>query len=105
TVSIPATVNGTSSSGMLSTETFTFPTDSIWKAKYSNLVFGCAFSNWNIPFAEGPGNVIAGVLGLNGVIHSMLVQLQERTKKRFSFCPSSLETPTLLQFGDASASM
>ncbi|PON69494.1 Aspartic peptidase [Trema orientale] len=95
-------LNG-SSSGVVSTETFAFPADSksTWKTtNYSNLVFGCGFDNHNMPFATGPNNVIAGVFGLNLGRQSMLVQLQAQTKRRFTYCLSSLETPTLLQLGD-----
>ncbi|PON69495.1 Aspartic peptidase [Trema orientale] len=97
-----------SSSGVVSTETFTFRTESRFRttAEYPDLVFGCAFDNRNIPFAEGPGNVIAGVFGLDLGRQSMLVQLQAQTKLRFSYCLSWSDRSTMLQFGDdASASM
>ncbi|PON73939.1 Aspartic peptidase [Parasponia andersonii] len=97
-----------SGSGVVSTETFTFRTESRFRstAKYPDLVFGCAFDNRNIPFAEDPGNVIAGVFGLDLGRQSMLVQLQAQTKLRFSYCLSWSDRSTVLQFGDeASASM
>ena len=51
-------INATSS-GVVSTETFTFPTNSNQTTvKYSSLVFGCGVNNTNINFGNLPYNII-----------------------------------------------
>ncbi|PON69496.1 Aspartic peptidase [Trema orientale] len=89
-----------SGNGFLSTETFTFPYSTTNQTtKYSSLVFGCGIDNRNAPF-NAPDNVIAGVFGLGLTQHSILHQLQNQTKRRFSYCLTTSDWPTLLHFGD-----
>ena len=44
--------------------------------------------------------MITGIFGLGLEKRSILVQLQNQTKKRFSYCLPSVERPTSLRFGD-----
>ncbi|PON69498.1 Aspartic peptidase [Trema orientale] len=88
------------SSGLLSTETFTFPTNmNQTTVKYPSLLFGCGLDNQNLHFSA-PNNVIAGILGLSLSASSILIQLQVVTKRRFSYCLTTSDWPTLLLFGD-----
>ncbi|PON69497.1 Aspartic peptidase [Trema orientale] len=88
------------STGLLSTETFTFATNTNeTTAKYTSILFGCGLDNRNLPFSA-PNNVIAGIFGLAPTARSLLIQLENKTKRRFSYCLTTSDWPTMLHFGD-----
>ncbi|XP_044462862.1 aspartic proteinase nepenthesin-2-like [Mangifera indica] len=93
--------DGTTSSGVLSSETFTFPD----KSSFTELpirVFGCANDNRGAHFSSI--SKVSGVLGLDTGKLSLLGQLGEADRRRFTYCfvPSnpSMEATSILRFGE-----
>ncbi|KAG6393863.1 hypothetical protein SASPL_144437 [Salvia splendens] len=85
---------GQSSSGLASTETFSFESSLKAPATVSNLVFGCGTSNsGSFPPA------ISGILGMDREPTSLPQQLGTGIKNRFSYCLSPT-TSSYVRFGD-----
>ncbi|KAG6383256.1 hypothetical protein SASPL_157002 [Salvia splendens] len=86
--------SGQSSSGLASTETFSFESSLKAPATVSNLVFGCGTSNsGSFPPA------ISGILGMDREPTSLPQQLGTGIKNRFSYCLSPT-TSSYVRFGD-----
>ncbi|XP_047942110.1 aspartic proteinase CDR1-like [Salvia hispanica] len=86
--------SGQSSSGLASTETFSFESSLKTRATVSNLVFGCGTSNsGSFPPA------ISGILGMDREPTSLPRQLGAGIKNRFSYCLSPT-TSSYVRFGD-----
>ncbi|XP_024928719.3 aspartic proteinase CDR1 [Ziziphus jujuba] len=94
--------DNSTSTGFLSSETFTFDSDSSRKEVVPNIVFGCGFDQvLSVDFGQ-EGNY-AGILGLGWGPHSLVTQLGSRAGGRFSYCLQTMTNPggrnTLLRFG------
>ncbi|KAL8031867.1 hypothetical protein ABFS82_13G056900 [Erythranthe guttata] len=90
---------GESSSGIVSTESFSFPSDKRGSREIvKGLVFGCA-NNQKGKFAGS----ITGVMGMNRSPLSLVGQVGAKLSQKFSYClppiTSSVKT-TLLRFGN-----
>ncbi|XP_012089469.1 aspartic proteinase nepenthesin-1-like [Jatropha curcas] len=79
---------GSVTEGVLSVDSFTFPTSSNRIKTFPNVVFGCGFENRDITFGGfiSPENEIAGVFGLGAGRRSILMQLETTTQLCFSYC-------------------
>ncbi|KAK7270122.1 hypothetical protein RIF29_23038 [Crotalaria pallida] len=108
---------GTNSSGILATETFTFSSASSSTSKpkkLANIVFGCGLKNYNknaeAEKAKGNTYPIAGVFGMGLSLekedHSFIKQVEDKIGGRFSYCfvPKPIDDhitppPMYLKFG------
>nr|XP_023912505.1 aspartic proteinase nepenthesin-2-like [Quercus suber] len=74
--------------GLVSFETFTFPTREGVHISYPNIVFGVGLENKNIVFSRfmGDENRVSGILGLGRRTSSIERQLKQETDLRFSYC-------------------
>ncbi|OVA11122.1 Peptidase A1 [Macleaya cordata] len=87
-----------STKGVLSTETFTFVTDKRKIEAIDGRIFGC--SNANTGFHSFLGE-IDGILGMSppGDI-SLIAQIKDVAKRRFSYCLPTPSSTSFLRFGD-----
>ncbi|XP_007212353.1 aspartic proteinase nepenthesin-2 [Prunus persica] len=91
---------GSSTRGVVSYETFTFPLDAT--RTIDNMIFGCSNDNRNIQFSIH--GVISGIMGLSLSPDSLVSQLADQTQRRFSYClvpfTEAQMQPSVLRFGD-----
>lgn len=90
--------DGSFSSGVLSTETFTFESTYGTPISVPEITFGCGHNNSPSFDAE-----LFGLAGLGGMSYSLISQLSPETGKRFSYCLSPFQDNTsasFLNFGD-----
>ncbi|XP_060182606.1 aspartic proteinase CDR1-like [Lycium barbarum] len=76
-------------SGDLSIETFTFASTSSKNVSIPNIAFGCGHSN-----AGTFPNTTSGIIGLGGGNVSIVNQMNQEIKGKFSYCLIPLETST-----------
>ncbi|EXB50254.1 Aspartic proteinase nepenthesin-2 [Morus notabilis] len=91
---------GSVTNGVVSQETFSFPSNNNGGFRaVENVVFGCSNDNKNYMF-----NSISGILGLSYSPDSLVSQLGNSVKKRFSYCLPYSYSPmmvnTVLRFGN-----
>ncbi|KAK9706411.1 hypothetical protein RND81_07G122400 [Saponaria officinalis] len=96
-----------STHGILGREEFYFASEGGHGIAYSNLLLGCGLVNENFNFLlnNGHQNVIAGVQGLGSGEESIISQLNDDIKGRFSYCLTpltrqSIAEPPTMYFGD-----
>ncbi|KAL7129305.1 hypothetical protein ABFS83_13G057500 [Erythranthe nasuta] len=92
-------VFGHYSSGIMSLDTFTFPSHTGSPEILRNFVFGCANNN----VGDWPENTpITGIMGMNRSPLSLIGQMGSRAIRRFSYCLPKINSPvkrTVLRFG------
>ncbi|XP_010267876.1 PREDICTED: aspartic proteinase nepenthesin-1-like [Nelumbo nucifera] len=90
---------GQSTKGVLSSETFTFPSNNHSLEAKSGMFFGCSNLNRNFQFSGG----IDGILGMNRGTLSLVTQLSNQISQRFSYClvesALSMKISSFLRFG------
>ncbi|KAF8396855.1 hypothetical protein HHK36_018490 [Tetracentron sinense] len=97
-------MNNAWTTGVVSSETFTFSNESGGDVTVLNgVVFGCGYNNHAFPFQQDPNNKIMGVFGLGPGTRSF--NSQSGFQKRFSYCLADWElgppsNPGNLRFGD-----
>ncbi|XP_010267877.1 PREDICTED: aspartic proteinase nepenthesin-1-like [Nelumbo nucifera] len=91
--------SGSSTKGVLSSETFTFLSSNQSLEAKNGLYFGCSNQNLNFKFDGG----IDGIVGMNRGVVSLVAQLRDQINRRFSYClvesALSMKVTSYLRFG------
>lgn len=89
--------SGESSSGIVSVETFSFPSDRKVHESIKGVVFGCA-NNQKGQFRSS----VTGIMGMSRSPLSLIGQMSSKSRHRFSYCLPPINShikTTLLRFG------
>uniref|UniRef100_A0A7N0T0G4 Peptidase A1 domain-containing protein n=1 Tax=Kalanchoe fedtschenkoi TaxID=63787 RepID=A0A7N0T0G4_KALFE len=93
--------DGSSTNGVISTETITLESTSATPVKLPKYIFGCGFDNQGTFSPEG-----SGIIGLGGGSESLVSQLGDQINGKFSYCLVPLgsgDGTSTINFGKAAA--